>query len=372
MAIRPNAVLTALSQRPHNGVLRTVGTDAAVKLLRSMGLRNGLIGELRERLHELSDRGEIVIDCEGNRFELIALPDALEDTVTDTKDVENPMIAPAGQRKTTYARDGEGRELPSHLGPQHVGPLTITYKDQVAGEGIAAAADLVYGELVKCSKLRYGRDELRAAVRAYLLPLYDDKSEVAEAMGAPVVSHLLGCGRAKRVPVPGRRNEFVIELVVVDPIDAEIGSPEVTVEAVPELDPIEVLTRLVPELEEARRRIIELEALVNSAISVEVVTELTERAEGLQAEKEELQRKLDAAAVEKTKILAGQRERLGKVRRDHESALATLREENARGLAAVRRELEATLQENNALKEQAAQRVMPEDLRRRVDKVLGK
>lgn len=372
MAIRPNAVLTALGQRPHNGVLRTVGTDAAVKLLRSMSLRNGLIGELRERLHELSDRGEIVIDCEGNRFELIALPDALEDTVTDTKDEESPMIAPAGQRKTTYARDGEGRELPSHLGPQHVGPITITYKDQVAGEGIAAAADLVYEELVKCSKLRYGRDELLAAVQVHLLPLYDDKTEVAVAMGGPVLSYLLSCGRAKRVPVPGRRNEFVIELIVVDQVEAEVESPEVAVTAVPEFDPIEVLTRLVPELEEARRRITELEVLVEGAISVEVVTELTERAEGLQAEKEEFQRKLDAAGAEKTKILAGQRERLGKVRRDHESALTKLREENARSLAAVRRELEVALQENSSLKAQAAQRAMPEDLRRRVDKVLGK
>lgn len=370
MAIRPRAVLAALKQQPHNGILRAAGTDAAVKLLHSMGLRGGLLGELRERLNEMSETGEIVIECEGNRFNLIALPDALKNTTDGTNDGSKSVIAPPGQRKTTAARDGEGHELPAHLGPEHVGPLTLSYKNQLAGEAIAAAADLVREEIVKCGKLRYGREELLTAIRAYLLPLYDEKVEVAETLAGPVLSYLLSSGHAKRVPVPGRQNDSVIEIVL--PGTVEPAEKESAIEAVQALGPIEALTRLVSELEAARQQIADLEARVENTVSIEVVAELTERAESLQTEKESLQRKLDDAAKEKDKLITGHRQQSSKMQRTHASALTKLREENALALADLSEKLRVALSENTSLKQQAAQRAMPEELQRRVDKILGK
>ena len=383
MAIRSRAVLTALNQRPHNGVLRAAGTDAAVKLLRSMSLRDGLVGELRERLHEMADAGQIVIECEGNRFDLIATPEALNDTTDDTKDGTEDMIAPAGQRATTSARDGEGHPLPAYLGPEHVGPLTITRRNQAGkvDEAIAAAAELVYDELVKSGKQRYGRDELLIIIQAHLQPLYDGKEEVAGAMAGPVLSHLQCSSRANLVPVPRRRGEFVVEIVVVEPVQAEEPQPKTA--AVSELDPIEVLTRLVPELEAARLRITELEATVEGAVSPDMVAQLIEKAEGLQAEKEDLQRQLDEAGTEKEALLqrletekselrTGQRKRLRELRAEHDAVLARIREENARALSELREKLEAALSENASLKAAAAQKpTLPEDLRRRADKLLG-
>lgn len=369
MAIRPKAVLQAL-QDHHGGVLRAAGTDAAVKLLRSMRKRDGLVSELREHLHVMAEMGQIVIECQGIRFDLIAIPDALAAlNVTDTKEGEHPMIAPAGRRKTTYARDGQGRELPSHLRDKDVGELTVTYKNPEAGEAIATAAELVREELVKdCSKLRHGREELLATIQALLLPLYDGKAEVAQALAAPVLGFLFDNGHAKRVPVPGRHREFVIEIVLAEVV--EVDEPEPVAQT--EFDPIEMLARLAPELETARGRLAELETLLENAVDPNTVAKITERAEEIQAENEGLRRKLDAAGAEKTQILEAQKARLAKIRTDFQATLDKLHREHETAMAALRKEMETALAAKAALEATAQQRRgLPPDLQRRVEKLLG-
>jgi hypothetical protein len=367
MAIRPKAVLQTLD-RCHGGVLRAAGTDAAAKLLRSMRMREGLVGELRERLHEMADANEVVIECEGNRFDLIATPEALENTANDTKDGEDSMIAPAGQRRTTSPRDGQGRELPSRLRNKDVGPVLTTYKNEEVGEAIATAAELVREELVKSGKQRHGRDELLATIQGILLPLYDGKAEVAQTLAMPVLSFLVDNGHAKRVSVPrGRHDEIVIEILLPEPPAAE--EPKAAVRQ--EFDPVEMLALLAPELEAARLRITELETLAENAVSPDTVARITERAEELQSENEDLRRKLEEAADEKEKILAAQKERLTKARTDHTASLAKLRKEGERTVASVRKELETALSANASLEAAAQKRALPPELQRRVEKLLN-
>ncbi len=369
MTIRPKAVLQVLN-RDFGGVMRATGAeDLCTKLLRSMRQRNGLVRELREHITAMSETNQLVTECdERGKFCLIAVPEALEAQTTADAKEGTDMPAPAGQRKTTYARDGQGHELPAHLGPNHVGPLTVTYKDPEAGEAIATAAELVREELVKSGKSRHGRDELLATIQGLLLPLYDGKAEVAQTLAMPVLCFLVDNGYAKRVPIPGqRRNEIVIEIILPEAVEAE--APPTA--ARQDFDPIEMLARLAPELEAARERLAVLEPLVENAVDPDTVARITGRAEEIQGENEELRRKLEAAGVEKEQILDAQKTRLARVRSDHTTALGKLRKEHETAMAALRKELEIALTDKAALEAAQQKRALPADLQRRVEKLLG-
>jgi hypothetical protein len=347
--------------------MRAVDADAAVKLLHSMRVRSGLIGELRERLHAMADANQVVIECEGNRFNLIATPEALANEAGDTtKEGGTEVPTPRGARKTTYARTGDGKDLPAHLQDKHVGPLSVTYKDPEAGEAIATAAALVFEELVKAGKHRYGRNELLAMIQALLLPLYYGKVEVAQTLAMPLLCFLVDNGHAKRVNVPGRRDEIVIEIVLPQAGDVEVA--EVTAQV--ELDPIELLSRLAPELEAARAQLAEMELLLESSVDPETVAKITAKAEELQGKNEGLRRDLETAAAEKERIAAANSARVAKIRSEHSTALAALRKEYAANLASVQQKLDAALAEKAELEKAAQRRAMSPELQRRVEKLL--
>lgn len=366
MAVKAKAVLQVLNQC-HSGIVRAADTDAAVKLLHSMHMRNGLLGELRERLHAMADINQVVIECAGSRFNLIATPEALANEAGDTtKEGGTDVPTPHGARLTTRARTAEGRDLPAYLRDEHVGPVLVSYKDLEVGEAIADVAELIFEELVRADKQRYGRNELLAMIQALLLPLYDGKVEVAQTLAMPLLSFLVDNGHAKRVKVPGRRNEIVIEIVLPQAGDVEV----VEVAAQVELDPIELLSRLAPELEAARARLAEMELLLESSVDPETVAKITAKAEELQGKNEGLRRDLEAAATEKEQIVAANNARVAKVRSEHSAALAALRKEHAANLASVQQKLDTALAEKAELEEAAQRRAMSPELQRRVKKLL--
>lgn len=368
MAMRPRDVQQTLVQR-YGGVLRAVDRDVAAKLLRAMGMHTGL-DELRNTLHTMAATNQLVVECEGNRFTLIATPEALAAEAGNTEEGGTEVPTPRGARKTTYARTGDGKDLPAHLSDKHVGPLHVRYMDPEAGEGIVAAADLVFDEIIKGDKCRYGRDELLGAIQGLLLPLYDGKVEAAQLVAMPVLSSWVDNGRAKRVPVPGRGrrdDEIVIELLPPKAEVYEVAEAAASVSS----DPIELLARLAPELEEARARLRELERLVECAVDPKTVARITAKAEELQGDKERLQRELDAAGTEKARITAAHNGQVTKLRTEHSAALATLREGHAATLAELQQKLDTALAEKAELETAAQQRSLPRDLQRRVDKLLA-
>lgn len=367
MAVRAKAVLQALTQC-HSGIVRAADTDAAVKLLHSMHMRNGLIGELRERLYAMADINQVVIECEGNRFNLIATPEALaSEAGNTTKEGGTDVPTPRGARKTTYARTGDGKDLPAYLRDEHVGPVLVSYKDPEAGEAIATAAELILEELVKNGKQRHGRDELLATIQALLLPLYDGKVEVAQTLAMPLLCFLVDNGHAKRVNVPGRRNEIVIEIVLPQAGDVEV----VEAAAQAEIDPVELLSRLAPELEAARTRLAEQERLLESSVDPETVARITAKGEELQAENEGLRRELEAAAAEKEQIAVDNKKHVATIRSEHRAAMAKLRKEHEAALAGIQQKLDAALAEKAELEKAAQRRAMSPELQRRVEKLLG-
>jgi len=369
MAVRSKVVLQVLNQC-HGGILRAVDTDAATKLLRSMHMRDGLRSELCERLVEMADTNQVVISCEGNRFNLIATPEALAAEADATDEGSTTVPTPRGARLTTRARTGDGKDLPAHLRDEHVGPLLVRYKDPEAGEAIATAAELVFEEAGKSGKRRYGRDELLATIQGLLLPLYDDKAEVAQTLAMPVLGFWVDNGFAKRVNVPGpgrRRDEIIIELALPETAEAEVA--EVASSA--GRDPIELLALLAPQLEAAKARVTELEQLVEGAVDPEVVAKIVAKAEELQRDKEGLQRELQDAGTEKERIVAAHKGQVTKLRTDHRAALTKLRGEHEAALAALQQKLDAALAENEQLQSAAQRRNLPPELQRQVDKLLG-
>lgn len=367
MAVRPKDVQQTLT-RCYGGVLRAVDRDVAAKLLRAMGMYTGL-DELRNTLHAMAGTNQLVIKCEGNRFTLIAIPQALVAEAGNTEEGGAEVPTPRGARKTTYARTGDGKDLPAHLGDKHVGPLHVRYMDSEAGEGIATAAELVFDEIIKGGKCRYGRDELLGAIRGLLLPLYDGKAEAAQTLAMPVLSLWVDNGQAKRVAVPGRgrREEIVIEILPPKAEVCEVAEAAVSVTS----DPIELLARLAPELEQARARLKELERRVECAVDPETVARITAKGEELQADKERLQRELEAAGTEKARIIAAHSGQMTKLRTEHRDAQAKLRKEHAAALAELQQKLDAALAEKVELQTAAEQRSLPADLQRRVSKLLG-
>jgi len=354
----------------HGGILRAADTDAAIKLLRSMRVRDGLIAALREQLHVMADACQVIVECEGNRFNLIATPEALATEAGVTNEGSTTVPTPRGARLTTRARTGDGKDLPAYLRDEHVGPVRVSYKDPKAGEAIATAAALVFEEAGKSGKRRYGRDELLAIIQGLLMPLYDEKAEAAQALAMPVLTFWVDNGFAKRVNVPGpgrRRDEIIIELAL--PETAEAEAPEVASSV--GSDPIELLALLAPQLEVAKARVAELERLVEGAVDPETVARITAKAEELQRDKEGLQRELQDASTEKERIAAAHKGQVTKLRSDHRAALTKLRGEHEAALATLQQKLDAALAENEQLQTAAQRRSLPDDLQRRVEKLLG-
>jgi hypothetical protein len=294
-----------------------------------------------ELLERMDDANELVLERNEQWYvTMIALPDSLP---TPAKE-ETEVPAPRGMNKTVAARSGDGKELPSHLPDDMVGPVETTYSSEEAGKEIEATARLVLEGLVKEGKARISREQLLAEIRGVVQTLHTGQGTLTAAVIDAISLQVLGwlCDN-KHIRREDRREKGALYNVQLPQTlkPTAVAQPILTKdEAIAQL--MERVRVLNGQLEEEKATSANLQRQLDEfekqQITPALFQQLLARAEQQQKAINELQRQIkDANAAHQKEIR--------ELKQGHEHTLEALRETHRSELTTASRKLTDTEKE---------------------------
>lgn len=291
--LRQSHILKALKEL-HGGCLADE-SNAAAKLLGSMGFTSNKQARLVEQLQKMHECGSLVVLWTDEVATSISLPELAVSNKADNE--RTGVVAPRGQKGTKQPRTGDDRSIGSKLTNKQVGPVEVSYATpelaaiaKSVADDVTAAGQMVLEELLKTTTETVTHQELMQFTLHTLNGVFTGIA--LQGLTQPVTNWLLTNDHLKKIPGKESTYRLVAKCAEQDPSDPNKAVIRL-------LDDLELAGKIEAEL---RQEVASLNQQLGQRISPERLNQLISDLETARKTERRLNEELRNAKIERDRV----------------------------------------------------------------------